>query len=920
MKVVGRVVAGIVGVLALLAGLEYLGSLLGDSSAPVPWVLKSVREPWVDDPVEAVSDLAAAADQVAPGELLAAATLTVSTDQPRGEAKLTIWIEGPVSDPLLRAVRAGKARGHGRELASVVGLSPSIRWGLNYGDPTMSVVGDRVYVSIEAAALAAPVDTTVVAIEDSYPLCGKLTRTFTVVGSGLQVVAVKAEQTSEGCRQVGAWEDQSATRAVFRGGGTARAELASTAAPPPDGISRDQSLIGNDRDVDRLLTSGGFAVLTTVPLLIVWWRMRPSAGKTPYLSLRQWAVTDLFGKHAAMAIGLMLLLHVLLNVVSLLSDLLSTVNNRLFWSRGRNPLLGLQPASELGVILLIVAVGFVWRRAGLRRAFGGKSAKGWGWLVAGLSAVFATTIPVWAGTLSDDGGWWPDHWAQPTWKEWTGGFAGHVIGLCGAVLAAMLGTLILGWALRLRKSSIATMVGGLGLVAVLLLLAPATRQRGLIGGVVGALVPVGASALAWLTLDRLVRLVVNADPPAMWDKLRTALRPWQGLRYVAAVLLSLPLVVYGSEFQPPITWYDFRPFTFSIDQTLRLVVLVLLVLLLRRLGRDVAGTTRGSLALLRTAAILVALVGLLTPAATVGGLPLAFLVGWLLFDVWLLPRRAATAERPAIGDVALAATSDAVGTVVTEIAFARVDATTEAALRKSLADKPMEDIGQPDVEGRLRVTKLTRLATRIPRPTRRQLRDALSSYTGVSPWRRACQFAVLGLVTGLPWTVLDIAAVLNVLTAGGPFRLVDAAAGLLVILRFAIAGLVMGIAYPLIRGNTGVGKGLSMFVTLSAPALCLTLLPELHLRAALLQLTQWLLFGLILGLTADYLALRRHAYGLRQLRELHHLTAATASASTLLIALLTATATTLGAGAANVFVDQVLTPPPAPSPQNNRGN
>jgi hypothetical protein len=183
------------------------------------------------------------------------------------------------------------------------------------------------------------------------------------------------------------------------------------------------------------------------------------------------------------------------------------------------------------------------------------------------------------------------------------------------------------------------------------------------------------------------------------------------------------------------------------------------------------------------------------------------------------------------------------------------------------------------------------------------------------------------LVVGLPWTVLDVAAVVSTLAGGGPYRLVDAANGVLVIARFAIAGLMLGGAYPLVRGTTGLGKGFSLFVAMTGPSLCITLLPDPRahdaLASALLQLAQWLSFGLILGLTADWLTLRRHGYGFRRLRELHRMNTLTASASTLVLAVLTATPTAVGTSAvgtsaAGIFVDRMLTPPPAaPANQGN---
>ncbi|MET7284161.1 hypothetical protein ABZS29_38365 [Kribbella sp. NPDC005582] len=895
MRMIGRIVAALVGLVVMLAACGYLSRPLEDISQQTLW---RARPPWVGKgpPVDP-GQLWTAATIGEPKTLSAAGTLTLTSDRPTSQAKFQLSIEGPTNDPLLQAVRDGRARGHGDQLAEIVGLSPQGRWGIDYGDPTVSVANDRTYVTVEATGLVVNRDLTQITVVDS-PHCTRVaSRTFTVVGSNMTVVgvrsgeAVKAPQLPEPspsrCPRLGTWQDQSATRAVFRGHGAAEADLAPTTAIKPSAVTRLKPLFGANQEVGQLLASAGFALLSAMPLLIVWLRIRPYSGTTSTCLLRPWTNTDRFGRRAAKTIGLLLLLHLLLTFGVLSSALTSLVELRF--------------SPVLSAVVLMVGVAHIWRRTALRATVGVRNILEWSCILGSvLVLILASTIPVWIS------GAWIDT-------------SDLVVDIGAALIAAAVGARILGRSLNLNGAVVLTLISGIGVAAVLLLLGPSTWQGGLIGRPLAVVVPVAASALVWLTIDRLVRHVINADPPAIWDRMRPALRRWRGLRYLGAALLSVPLVVYGTESSSPIQWFYFLQFASSIDQTLRLIVLGVLILLLRRLGRASSGKAAlGSLALLRTAALLVALVGLLTPTVTVGGLPLAFLVGWLLLETWLLPRRAATAARPEVGQLAQANSKDAINIAVSEVAADRITAIAEASLRKSIADKPSNDSGTP-LDRDPRVTELTRLAVRPQRPTLAQLRAALSSYGGLSPWHRGRQFAVLGLVIGLPWTVLDLPAVFSTLTAGGPFRLVDAAAGLLVIFRFAIAGLVMGVAYPMVRGTTGLGKGLSMSVTMSAPALCVALLPDPKadhaIQAALLQLTQWLLFGLILGLVADLMALRRGAFGLRQLRELHRMNAITASASTLLIAALTATATAVGSGAAGAFVDRVLAPAPAaPTP------
>lgn len=122
----------------------------------------------------------------------------------------------------------------------------------------------------------------------------------------------------------------------------------------------------------------------------------------------------------------------------------------------------------------------------------------------------------------------------------------------------------------------------------------------------------------------------------------------------------------------------------------------------------------------------------------------------------------------------------------------------------------------------------------------------------------------------------------------------------------------MGLAFPSIRGRTGVGKGLTLFVAFAAATACATLLPDPHahgaLGAAVLQVAQWLAVGLLLGLAADLWQLRRAGLGWRSLADVHNLTAITASLSSVVLALVTAAATALGTSAASIAIDRLVPP------------
>lgn len=128
---------------------------------------------------------------------------------------------------------------------------------------------------------------------------------------------------------------------------------------------------------------------------------------------------------------------------------------------------------------------------------------------------------------------------------------------------------------------------------------------------------------------------------------------------------------------------------------------------------------------------------------------------------------------------------------------------------------------------------------------------------------------------------------------------------------------MLGLAYPLVRGRTGLGKGLAVFVSTAVPSVCATLLPDPAapgvIAASLLQAAQWLSFGLIVGLAGDLRQLRLAGLGWRGLADVHNLTAITASLSSTALALVTAAATALGTSAAAIALDTLVpkSSPPA---------
>src|SRR5262249_39248264 len=118
------------------------------------------------------------------------------------------------------------------------------------------------------------------------------------------------------------------------------------------------------------------------------------------------------------------------------------------------------------------------------------------------------------------------------------------------------------------------------------------------------------------------------------------LQSGRGFRWLIAVVLSVPFVYYGQS-SPRINWFDFSMLADAVDGCLALAAVALLLLVARNLGRARPGrsSARSTSREVRSVAVLIAIVGLLTPTATVAAIPMAFMIGWALIELLLLPIR-----------------------------------------------------------------------------------------------------------------------------------------------------------------------------------------------------------------------------------------------------------------------------------------
>ena len=192
------------------------------------------------------------------------------------------------------------------------------------------------------------------------------------------------------------------------------------------------------------------------------------------------------------------------------------------------------------------------------------------------------------------------------------------------------------------------------------------------------------------------------------------------------------------------------------------------------------------------------------------------------------------------------------------------------------------------------------------------------SLTSRRPWRRGLWGTAAGALIGAPWVVLGLAgARFNLGTTEGYPELAILSAITPLVVRWAAYGFAFGYFYPLIRGNTGLGKAVWFTAVAAAPAV-LSAVAQGHSsghqwdRVALL-IIQIATFATTLGILADRAVLRKYRLPAGRLVDLHNLWTVSPWASTLGVALATGIATVLIAGL-QPFVIGLITPSTTPTP------
>ena len=426
----------------------------------------------------------------------------------------------------------------------------------------------------------------------------------------------------------------------------------------------------------------------------------------------------------------------------------------------------------------------------------------------------------------------------------------------------------------------------------------------------------GPLALRWGTL-----IIVGAAMGLAVVQLATAGTGWPPIRrrhllalLPLAALIAVPWGILRSQ-DVPIGWWALLSYALRIDGILILVLVVAVVAAFRRIG-SAPVTAPAELRDHRALGIAVWFVALSSAytlasgysAAAVVFLAAAGLGAWLLLPADQVARAAAV----------LGQSSKTQARAVAQTVQAGAGRRLLSSLGKAMQEKvAANELTFDDAQERFaaierrtvdRQDKL-HVGGQVIRITTQQ--RGFGALTSASPWHRARWGLLAGFVIGSPWVALGLVGIsLSTAQEGYP-ELSLAAAVAPLLLRWAGYGLLFGYFFPLLRGATGLSKGVWLFVVAAAAEVSATL-ASVHTTArqwdkTALLVIQLFAFAMTLGILADRAVLHKYRFPTRRLVDLHNLWTVSAWASSVAVAVGTGLATVIIVGL-QPFVIGVITP------------
>jgi len=823
--------------------------------------------------------------------------------QDRPTWRVVYTIDLPDGSSLLAAVRAGCAAGDGfRVAAAVAGVVTFGRFGLGLGDPVVTQAASTSSARIEISGEAFPAPSATVSVDVVPPEVTAIDRTMPlrdwsvkIIGEGYRVASVHGlaptEQTTNG---VGFDVRQGETATI------ATVDLRTTSS----------TIAATGKDVSPYVRSAlvdvWYALLAALAWILLYGGMRQ---RKRLLAPAQWSLVRLA--------GILLAGHVALHAITALSQLESWLiygdTSRLAQSLLQHelsvPMLGQLIATVVGLGLVLPSYIGRWRAdVGVSRA---RPA----WLtmrLLGIAAILIGLVGLVVALLFNPG------FDQFLVERDHGGAAPPVIAVL-LVLAVALA--YLGWT-REPPIAMSVIVPLVLTVALLSAAAPLAEPFFFNGPVEDAIRWAPILTLGAAGLFALVRAGVGAMELTADATHRRAGAP-SSPRWVVVALLAVcvlgavptrgPSGSYGA------SWWVLSDLAYRVDALVPLVIAVIVVrLILIDMPEPNEKVDEERLARRRLLALVFGLVTFFPPTATVKYIPVTALAGGAILWWFTLLPSPHSAPPPGVTHSLLVR------------ALLRARLAERGAIRgERAAQRKLESGELTPAAVRRQVQALEREVTEARGSAGTfdmSLEEAaLGSYRLPRATQQVWRCAVAGFVLGLPWALLGLAGVVRIAqSGGGSYPVLGAiAAGAFVLLRWTAIGCFFGAFFPLIRGRTGLAKGVTMFLTLAVPALLATLAlshrPPSALRTLIYTESQLLAFTLMLGIWSDLAALREADMRASRLFEIYDFRAAVAWGSTVVAAIGASLATIIATGLTSLVVSVVQpsvgSHPPSPAPQ-----